>query len=400
MPNLPASAAEHRSLMVLLIVSAFMVAGGIHYQTPMLAAIATEFGADAAATGWIPTCSFGGMMLGMLFLVPLGDRIDHRKLVLAKIVVLMLAQAVMAAAPSIAVLAVASLVTGICSTLMQSFIAITAEIAHPAHRGRALGTQLAAMFTGILFARIVGGLIATHIGWRYSYVLSAGMLLAITSVLWARLPSTRPASQAPYRELLRSIWRLLCAHRSVRRAVAIQFLFGISYGGFWAVAAPMLAALHRVGPAGAGLIGIPGAAGIFVSRPAGRWMDRAGVMPVVLTSICAMLAAWVFMGLGTWWIAGVVLGAILLDCGLRAAMVANQTLINSVVPESRARGNTLFGLHVWSGNAVGAFLTSWAFAHYGWLAVCGVAMSATVIALLIHFGVVPVGGGQRLENRE
>jgi predicted MFS family arabinose efflux permease len=391
LPNLPASADEHRSLIALLIVSAFIVAGGIHYQTPMLAAIAAEFQADAATTGWIPTCSFGGMMVGILFFVPLGDRLDKRALVLAKIVVLALAQALMAAAPSIAVLAAGSLVTGICSSLLQSFIAITAETARPGQRGRALGTQLMAMFSGILFARVIGGLIATHIGWRYSYVLSAGMLLMIIPVLWARLPSTRPTSQASYRELLLSIYRLLLAHRGIRRAAAIQFMFGICYGGFWAVAAPMLAALHRVGPTGAGLIGVPGSAGIFVARPAGRWMDRAGVMPVVLTGICSMLAAWIAMGFGVWSVAAVVIGAILLDCGLRATMVANQTLVNSAVPDSRARANTLFGLHVWSGNAVGAFLTSWTFAHYGWLAVCGVAMTAIVIALLIHLGVLPVG---------
>jgi MFS family permease len=72
-------------------------------------------------------------------------------------------------------------------------------------------------------------------------------------------------------------------------------------------------------------------------------------------------------------------------------MVANQTLINSAVPNSRARANTLFGFHVWGGNAVGAFLTSWTFAHFGWLAVCGVAMTAMVIALLIHLGALPVG---------
>jgi predicted MFS family arabinose efflux permease len=331
------------------------------------------------------------MMAGILFFVPLGDRIDKRRLVLAKIVVLALAQALMAAAPSIEVLAAASLVTGICSSLAQSFIAITAETAHPDHRGRALGTQLMAMFSGILFARIAGGLIATHIGWRYSYMLSTGMLLMIIPVLWARLPSTRPTSQASYRDLLWSMYRLLRAHGGIRRAGAIQFMFGICYGGFWAVAAPMLAALHRVGPTGAGLIGIPGAAGILVARPAGRWTDRAGVMPVVLAGICSMLAAWIAMGFGVWSVAAVFVGAILLDCGLRATMVANQTLVNSAVPDSRARANTLFGLHVWSGNAVGAFLTSWTFAHFGWLAVCGVAMTASVIALLIHLGVLPVG---------
>ncbi len=391
MPSLPASASEYRNLIALLIVAAFIVGGGIHYQTPMLAAIAAEFQTDAATTGWIPTLSFGGLLLGIVLFVPLGDRADKRTLVLSKIVVLMVAQAVMAVAPSIAVLAVGSLVTGICSSLLQHFIAITAEVAHPDHRGRALGTQLTAMFSGILFARIVGGLIATHLGWRYSYMLSAAMLLLVIPVLWARLPNTRPTTQASYWDLLRSLYRLWRAHGAIRRATAIQFMFGICYGGFWAVAAPMLALLHRVGPSAAGFMGIPGAAGILIARAAGRWTDRAGVKPVVLAGICSMMAAWVVMGFGAWWIAAVVVGAMLLDVGLRAAMVANQTLINSAVPDSRARANTLFGLHVWSGNAAGAFLASLMLAHFGWLAVCGMAMTATVLALMVHLGVVPVG---------
>ena len=391
LPSLPASTSEYRSLVALLIVAAFIVAGGIHYQTPMLAAIAAEFNADAATTGWIPTLSFGGLLVGIVLFVPLGDRVDKRTLVLSKILIMTIAQAVMAFAPSIAVLAAGSLVTGICSSLLQHFIAITAEVAHPDHRGRALGTQLTAMFSGILFARIVGGLIATHIGWRYSYMLSTAMLLAIIPVLWLRLPNTRPTTQMPYGALMRSLYSLWRGHGGLRRATAIQFMFGICYGGFWGVAAPMLAAVHRVGPSVAGLMGIPGAAGILISRATGRWTDRVGLRPAVLAGICSMMAAWLAMSLGVLWIAAIVVGAALLDIGLRAAMVANQTLVNSAVPDSRGRANTLFGLHVWSGNAAGAFLTSWAFAHYGWLAVCGVAMTATVVALLVHLGLVPLG---------
>jgi len=384
LPSLPASAREHRSLIALLAASAFIVSGGIHYQTPMLAAIAFDLNADAASAGWIPTLSFGGLLIGIVLFVPLGDRVDKRTLVLSKIVVMTLAQAIMAAAPSIAVLAAGSLVTGICSSLSQHFISITAEVAHPSHRGRALGTQLTAMFSGILFARIFGGLIATYLGWRYSYMLSACMLLAITVVLWVRLPNTKPTTQASYSDLLLSLYRLWRSHAGIRRATAIQFMFGICYGGFWAVAAPMLALLHRVGPTAAGLIGIPGAAGILVARPAGRRTDRVGLRPVVLAGICSMLAAWVAMAFAAWSIAAIVIGAMLLDIGLRAVMVANQTLINSAVPDSRSRANTLFGLHVWSGNAAGAFLASWTLARYGWLAVCALAMSAVVIALLIH----------------
>ena len=391
MPHSTAVTSDHRALIALLIVAAFVIAGGIHYQTPMLATIATEFQASPAAVGWIPTLSFGGMLIGVALLVPLGDRINKRWLIIAMITVLAVAQAVMAIAPSISALAAASLITGICSSVGLVFISIVVEIAPPNHRGRAVGTQLMAMFIGILFARIAGGLIATHLGWRWSYVYSTTMHFALVCALLAWLPHTRSTTQLSYRELLRSILTIFRKHGNVRRAVSIQFLLGICYGGFWAVVAPMLAVLHHVGPSEAGLMGIPGAAGILVARPAGRWMDRSGAVPVVTTGACVMVAAWVAFGFAAWSMAFVVVGAILLDCGLRTAMVANQTLVNASVPDSRARANTIFGMHVWCGNAVGAFLTSTAFALYGWLAVCAIAMTASIGALLIHRGIVPVG---------
>ncbi len=374
-----------------MICAAFVIAGGIHYQTPMLARIAAEFNASPAAVGWIPTLSFGGMLVGVAFFVPLGDRLNKRWLIIAMIAMLGVAQAVMVAAPSITVLAAASLVTGICSSVGLVFISIVAEIAPEKQRGRAVGTQLMAMFIGILFARIAGGLIATHFGWRWSYVVSTSLLIALLLALLAWLPNTRATSSLSYRDLLWSIFVIMRQHGNVQRAASIQFLLGICYGGFWAVVAPMMAALHHLGPTEAGLIGIPGAAGILVARPAGRWMDRSGAVPVVTTGVCVMIAAWLAFGFAALSIVFVVLGAMLLDCGLRTAMVANQTLVNSAVPDSRARANTIFGMHVWCGNAVGAFLTSTAFALYGWLAVCAIAMAASLFALLIHWGVVPIG---------
>jgi predicted MFS family arabinose efflux permease len=380
-PGEPSSSA----LMALLALTAFVISGGIHYQTPMLAAIGLDLNADAAAMGWVPTLSFGGMFVGVILLVPLGDRIDKRHIILAKIVLLCAAQAVMAAAPSIGVLAAASFVTGVCSSLAQSLVSMIAEAARPHERGRAVGTLMTALFLGILFARNSGGLMASQFGWRSSYVLSTLMLLAVIPLLCARLPHSRATTGASYGALLRSVLELLRGQADIRRVALIQFMLGICYGGFWAVISPMAAAFHRLGPGEVGLIGLPGAAGILVARPAGRWTDRAGSLPVVTAAVCTMLAAWLTLVFSAWSVLIVIAGAILLDCALRAAMVANQTLVNTVVPESRARANTIFGTHVWAGNATGAFLASTAFARYGWPAVCAVAVVATSIALLVHF---------------
>lgn len=372
-------------LMALLAVSAFAVAGGIHYQTPMLATIARELQADATQIGWVPTLSFGGMFVGIILLVPLGDRLDKRHIILAKIVLLTLAQLAMAFAPSIGVLAAASFVTGVTSSLVQSMVAIVAEAAKPHERGRAVGTLMTALFLGILFARVAGGVFASWFGWRSCYLLSTALLVAVIPLLFSRLPHTRATTRSGYGSLLLSVAALVRTNAAIRRAAATQFLLGICYGGFWAVVSPMMSAYHRLGPAEVGLLGIPGAAGILVARPAGRWTDRSGPLKVVTAALFTMLAAWLVFGFSVFWFFAVVAGAILLDCALRAAMVANQTLVNSAVPDSRARANTVFGTHVWAGNATGAFIASAAFAHAGWLAVCAAAILATSGALLLHF---------------
>jgi predicted MFS family arabinose efflux permease len=256
-----------------------------------------------------------------------------------------------------------------------------AELAPPSERGRAVGTVLTALFLGILFARITGGVVAAQFGWRWMYVLGAVLLGLMAPALIARLPHSAPKTSLAYPELLGSMFSLVRAHGDMRRVVLIQILLGICYGGFWATIATMLLNWHGLGPTIAGLIAIPGAAGILIARPAGRWLDLRGPGPIVTSGIALILAAYGVFAFGVWWPAALGAGAALLDCGLRAAMVANQTVVNSLVPEARSRSNTVFGLSVWSGNAIGAFIATSALARSGWLMVCVISGLAAVLAL-------------------
>ena len=375
--------------MVLLAVSVFAGAGTIHYQTPMLAAFAAEFNADAAAVGWVATLTFGGFLAGTFFLVPLGDRFDKRRLILIELAVLIVALLVMAAAPTLPALAAAALFVGITSGFAQLVIPLTAELAPPEKRGRVMGTLLACLFLGILFGRLAGGLIAQFLGWRWTYVAAAVMLLALAPALVRWLPSMPSKTKLGYARLIGSLFEFLRDNATLRRASTIQFLLGISYGGFWATVAPMMLALHGFGPAQTGLLAIPGAAGILVSQPAGRWTDRRGAFPIVTAGVCLVLAAYVVLAFAPLWVGAVIAGAVLLDSGLRSAIVANQTLITAVAPDARSRFNTVFGAHIWGGNAVGAFLASTALAHWGWTAVCAIAVGASCVALLLQWRARP-----------
>jgi len=367
--------------MLLFTATTFAAASGIHYQTPMLGAMAAEFGVDSAAIGWIPTASFGGFLAGILFLVPLGDRIDKRRLILRQHFGAIVALLAAAAAPNLATAALAGFCIGLFSCYAQVIVPLVAELAPPNERGRAVGTILTALFVGLLFARIVGGLVAAHLGWRWMYLIAAAMLTLIAPALLARLPHSAPRTSLSYPRLIASIFGLIRAHAEMRRVLAIQFLLGICYGGFWATIATMLLVTHGLGPQIAGLIGIPGAAGILVARPAGRWVDLYGAAPIVRAGIAIIIIAYAVFALGVWWAAALALGAAILDAGLRSTMVANQTMVNSLAADSRSRSNTVFGLAVWSGNAVGAFVASMALAHSGWLAVCAMSALAAAAAL-------------------
>jgi len=379
-----------RNLMVLLAATVFAGAGTIHYQTPMLAAFAAEFGADAAAAGWVATLTFGGFLAGTIVLVPLGDRLDKRRLILAQLGVLIPAMLAMAAAPSLFALAAAALVVGIMACFAQIVIPLAAELAPPEKRGRVMGAVLACLFLGILFGRLAGGLVASTLGWRWTYVIASAMLATLVPALLLWLPSTPPKTRLGYGSLLRSLGGFLRGNATLRRASGIQFLLGISYGGFWATVAPMMQLYHGFGPAQTGLLGIPGAAGLLIAQPAGRWLDRRGAFPVVTAGACLVLAAYVVFSFAALWVGAVIAGAMLLDCGLRASLVANQTLITSVEPDARSRFNTIFGAHVWGGNATGAFLASMALAHFGWIAACAIALTASSLALFLQWRVRPL----------
>jgi predicted MFS family arabinose efflux permease len=370
--------------MPLLAVTVFASASTIHFQTPMLARFAAEFHATPAAVGWIPTLSFAGFLAGILCLVPLGDRFDKRTLILVHLVGLIASVLAMAAAPGLPGLWAASFAIGVGASLSQYVVPLAVEAAPASAQGRAVGTVMSGLFLGILFGRLAGGVVTATLGWRWMYVISAAILALVLVATRAWLPASPPAVTHGYVELLRSLAALYRREQLLRRASGVQFLLALGYGGFWATLAAMLARAHGEGPTVAGLIGIPGAAGVLIARRAGVALDRHGATPVVQAGAGVFALAFVVLTLGPRSMVAVVLGAALLDCGLRAAMVANQTLVTSVDPAARSRLNTLFQAHLWGGNAVGAALAAWLYTRAGWLAVCMLPIAAALVAVAVQ----------------
>src|SRR4051794_24541619 len=220
---------EKRTLHAMAVGCGLAVANN-YYAQPLLADMARYFAVSDRRMGLVATLSQVGYAAGLLLFVPLGDRLERRSFILAMLGTVTIALLVVAAAPSFAWLAAASLAVGFTTITPQLLVPLAAHLAAPEERGRVVGTVMSGLLVGVLGARTVSGLVGEHLGWRAVYALAAAVMVALAVALRALLPRSEPAASGlSYAALLRSLGGLLRDEPVLRQSC----LFGAaSFGAF------------------------------------------------------------------------------------------------------------------------------------------------------------------------
>lgn len=353
----------------------------IYYNQPMLGVISESF-TSSEATSLIPTVTQLGYALGLLLLVPLGDKYDRRRLIVWQFLVLALASACAALSTSAFALLSTSLLIGFGATAAQQIVPAAATLADVKLRGAIVGTVMSGLLSGILLSRTIAGLVAESAGWRAMFWLSVPLALAGAWAMGRMLPAS-PSNQAVrYSELMRSLVTLWRNERTLRKATLIQALLFASFSAFWSVLALYLeSGRFQMGAAAAGLFGVIGVAGIFAAPLAGRLSDRVGSRPVVIAGALLTMLSWgIFSGFDS--VIGLIIGVVLLDLGVQSALIANQHVIYGLGETARGRINTVFMGGMFLGGASGSSVAMAAWHQGGWLMVGGLASTLAIMALL------------------
>ncbi|AJP58692.1 MFS transporter [Pandoraea vervacti] len=377
-------------LILLLATGTGLTVASLYYAQPMLGIMTDDIHAANTTVGWVPTLTQLGYALGILLLVPLGDRIDRRRIVLTKGVILTLALLLAAFAPGIGTLLVASLAIGLTATMAQDIVPAAAALAPESIRGRVVGTVMTGLLLGILLSRVVSGFVAQNFGWRAMYVVAAISVAGFGLVAWRGLPSFHPTTQLTYRQLIGSVVGLWRRHPALRRAAFAQGLLSVGFSAFWSTLAVMLhEAPFHLGAAAAGAFGLAGAAGALGAPIAGRIADKKGPQVVtrlgaamVAVSFAAMLFAPMLSPHAQLWLIG--LGAIGFDLGVQVALISHQTIVYGIEPAARSRLNAVLFVCVFIGMSLGSVLGSQALAYFGWTGVASLATLAALGALAVR----------------
>ncbi|HVW87125.1 MAG TPA: MFS transporter [Bryobacteraceae bacterium] len=372
---------ERRTVWTMSVACAVSVAN-LYYCQPLLSNIARSLGVSDHAVSYLPMWTQAGTAVGMFAFVPLGDMLPRRRLIVLMSLAIACAALTMAVAPNLTLVSVAGFATGLTTIVPHLVLPFAAKLSPDEQRGHVVGTILGGLLTGILLARVVSGYVGDLFGWRAMYWIAAASMAALAAALRYALPVDLPDGRLRYSELLRSTARLVRTEPVLRdAAITGGMLFG-SFSSFWATLVFFIGTPpYHYGARTAGLFGLVGAAGALIAPRAGKLADRRGPAFALSVAILTTIVSWAaFYGLGyRMW--GLILGVILLDLGVQAGHVANQTRIYALIPEARSRLNMVYMVGYFLGGALGSALGAFGWSHWGWAGVCGAGLAQGVIGM-------------------
>ncbi|MEN4693309.1 MFS transporter [Pantoea agglomerans] len=375
-----------RMIFLFSLTSALAVAN-VYSAQPLLESIAASLQVSTGTIGTVVTATQSGFALGLIFLVPLGDCVNRKKLVITQLLLSVLALITAAVAPDLMTLLCAMLLVGLMAVVTQLMVAWAAMLASPEQRGQVVGSVTSGIVIGILLARFVSGMIADLAGWRAVYLTAACLLLLISLILAKVLPATAGQTRrTSYPHLLLSVFRLFLTEPQLRRRGILALLIFAAFSMLWSSMVLPLTALS-LSHTQTGMFGLAGLAGALAASRAGAWADLGLGQRATGLALALLTFSWLPIAALHNSLLLLIFGVILLDFAVQTVHVINQSLIVAARPEAASRLVGAYMCFYSLGSALGAIAATQLYTHWGWQAVCYAGAAVSASAFLCWSGV-------------
>ncbi|KXG85978.1 MFS transporter [Agrobacterium bohemicum] len=387
----PAQEEAISSAMIFLLASACgLIVANLYYAQPLAGVIGAELGLSAGATGLIVTLTQIGYGLGLLFVVPLGDLIENRKLIVTTVGMAVAALIAAALAPHASQFLTAVFLVGISSVAVQMILPLAAHMTPDASRGRVVGSIMSGLMVGIMLARPLSSVLSELVSWRGVFLMSAVVMAVLALVLYRLLPRRMPDAKLPYRALLASMAKLAANTPLLQRRAIYQAGMFSAFSLFWTVTPLYLSGpAFRLSQGEIALFALAGAAGAIAAPIAGRLADRGWTWAATLGALLAAMASFLITHIAPEGshlaLALLVVAAIVLDFAVTTNLVLGQRAIFTLGAEFRSRLNGIFMATFFMGGAVGSAVGGWAYSQGQWVAASwlGFALPALAFACFL-----------------
>ncbi len=314
---------------------------------PTLPAVGAEFGAPDSVVQLTLSGFFVGMALGQLMVGPISDVIGRRRLLIAGAIVALVASAIAALSPSIAIFVAARFLQGLgggaCVVLARAMVP---DLLSGREAAKTYSLLMAILAIAPAVAPIVGGLLAEPIGWRGIYWVLTGLHAVQLLVVLKIVPETggqSPGGQGATGQ--RFLARVLSNYATVLKSPSFWgFLTAMAFAFasmFCYIAASSFVFQQEFGlsPRGYAAVFALNAVGMCVgSFVNSRCIDKFGTKKVMLGGLClallgnVLLLIAVLSGAGLVWI----ILALLLCISPNGVIMGNSTAMATGLMRTRA----------------------------------------------------------------
>jgi len=372
-------------LILVMSIACGLTVANLYYIQPLLADIAKTFHVTQLSIGFAAMLTQIGYAVGMIFILPLGDIKEKRSLIIIVLLCSIISLMSMFFSSNIYILTISSFAVGFTSIIPQLIIPLAAQLSNPQQRGQNIGTIMSGLLIGILLSRTVSGILGGYFGWRTVYLIAAIMMLILMFILRKFIPVCEPVSNLKYTQLLKSMINLIKTEPILRESSINGALMFSAFSAFWTALIFLLESSHyNMGAEAAGLFGLVGISGALAAPLVGKVADKRGSRFAIGICIIVVIIAYLFFFLFGFKIWGLIIGIILLDLGVQSCNVSNQARVHSLNKETRNRLNTIYMVSFFLGGALGSFLGSYSYSHFGWYGVCAFGMATQIIAVILH----------------
>lgn len=370
-----------------------LILANMYYAQPIIGDIAASIGVSTAAAGSVVTVAQIGYCAGVLFLVPLGDVLENRRLITGQVILAACALFTAAASNGAAMFHGSMFLVGVFSCAVQVIVPLGLRLAAPHERGRVVGLIMAGAILGIVLARPLASWVTGMFGWRVLYFTASVLMAAVAFVLYRRLPvtATTPA-RLNYTAMLRSMAGLLMSTPGLRPRLLLQATVFTTFTMFWAAAPLTLQVDLGFTHGQVALFALASLVAPVCAALAGRMVDRGFGFATTVIGISLVAVAFIATPVFGVLTLPMVLAVLLLDPGVHSTNVVIQQGVLGLVPAARSRLNAICVACTFTGGAIGSSLGPWLYSHFGWSSVSLTGLVLAVFALAVNLGPVRNAG--------
>ena len=359
-------------LLALMAVATGLSVANCYYNQPLLGSMARDFAVNDFSASMVATLTQIGYVVGLVFVIPLGDLVSRKKLILVNYIVSSCALLAIALAPNIYWVWGASLLAGASSVMPQFFIPLVSYYSAPVHKVRNVGIIQSCLLIGILGSRVFSGFLADVWGWRSVYFMACVFMLGCFLTIHKMLPVLSTRSQESYASLMKSLLRLLSQYPYLRIA---SLRAALAYGSFFALWSCLAFRMKQE------LCGLAGASTVvFISG----YIQKYGARFFSIVGGCVILAAWLLAFWGNNSYLWMIIAILLIDAGMQCIHLSNQTSVVAIDASAINRVNTVYMTIYFLGGSAGTFVSGLFWQHYEWAGVAWTGIAFTVASLLVN----------------